>query len=319
MARRAFSLLEILVSMSILAILVIVLASLNTHTLNIWHQVSGRAETFQAARGAMDSIVRTLELATLNPYWDYDNRSNPTRYVRMSNLAMVCGPASDLLGGDFGPGSLIVFQAPLGRTATESRSRLQLLLNTVGFFVEYRDVHSGAPTSLGLGPRRRSCLMQMQTEAGDMSAFNDTNPGSPDNSWFNDPALIDRASILADNILLLIVRPLRREGSGTLDLATTGFQLDSRAGETSSTQPATSNQLPPLVEVALVAASEASVRKKSEADGYRIPAELLDARFQIPTRLDQDLSDLAGDLRNVGLEVRTFRQTIVLPNSRWSD
>lgn len=317
--RGAFSLLEILVAVAILGILVVALSALNNQTLNVWRQASGRAETFQAARAAMDTLVRTLEVATLNPYWDYDNRANPSRYVRMSNLAFVCGPAADLLGTSYGPGSAVFFQAPLGRTEVDARSQLQLLLNTVGFFIEYRNVHSHLPASLQLSPRRRSCLMQVQTFANEMGVFADTNSANPDNSWFDDSALLTRSTVLAENVLFLVVRPLRRSGSATVDLTAAEFRLDTRLGETEITQPSTSNQLPPLVEVALVAASESSVRRISETDGYRIPSTLLINRFENPANLDVDLESLTADLSRKGLDVRTFRQTFVLPNSRWSE
>ena len=111
---RAFTLVEILVSLGVLAILLLISAEVIGTVQTTWTSTNARVSQFREARTAFDIITRNLSQATLNTYLDYDNNyltaadpaaattTAPTRYERKSDLRFVCGPAGT--GGPSGNG-----------------------------------------------------------------------------------------------------------------------------------------------------------------------------------------------------------------------
>ena len=79
-----FTILELLVATAVLSLILVVMLSLITQTSSVWRSSSARIEAFQSARRGFENLTRSLEQATLNTYWDYDNPSNPTIYRRKS-------------------------------------------------------------------------------------------------------------------------------------------------------------------------------------------------------------------------------------------
>lgn len=309
----AFTILEMLVATVVLALLVSVLASVNNNTMQLFRRTNAQGEAFQSARLAFDLMIRQLNQATLNVYWDYDVPSAPTRYIRRSDLAFVTGRASDLLGANRGPGQALFFQAPLGRLNDPASRQMNLMLNTCGFYVEYGNANAGSPGFMGAPARNRYRLMQLQTSGENMQVFADRAA----DGWFLNRLPESRA--LAENIVLLVVRPLAPGPNNTrVDLASTGYTLDTRSGETADPQPVTSNQLPPLVSLTLVAVSEESMNRKDVTYGYRLSGSEL-SFFSAPADYDRDVGDFQEVLLRERLDYRLFNQQIALPNSKWSD
>lgn len=310
-----FTIIEMLVASVVLVLLVTLLASVNNHTMQLYKQTSAQGEAFQFARLAFDVMTRQLNQATLNVYWDYDDPIAPTRYVRKSDLAFVSGSTATLLGAtppstaeqNQWPGKAVFFQAPLGRLEDSSARQLNLMLNTCGFFVKFSDTNVGAPMTRPA--RNRYCLMQLQTSGEAMEVFGSTTSLLP-NNWFRKYA--GDARILSENIALLIIRPLDDEQK---DL---GYTVDTRDGDKLPVQPVTSNQLPPLLNLTLLAVSEASMIRTNPADGYRLSADCLKL-FSTPANYAIDLGTAEGELKDASVEYRVFSQTIALPSSRWSD
>ncbi len=85
----AFTIIELLVSMSIVMILLVVLFQMVGQTSSIWKYTNAKAEQFRGARTAFEAITRQLSQATLNTYWDYDRDAQQniksTKYVRNPN------------------------------------------------------------------------------------------------------------------------------------------------------------------------------------------------------------------------------------------
>jgi uncharacterized protein (TIGR02599 family) len=148
---QAFTLVELLVSTAILAILLLVVVSVLEQTQRSWRDARGRVTQFREARVAFDLISRTLQQATLNTYWDYfytstgsnqPNPSNPVEppkfYVRNSELHFIAGQTLDLVpnaDASLHPGHALFFQAPLGYSILYPN--LNNLLNGRGFYVEW--------------------------------------------------------------------------------------------------------------------------------------------------------------------------------------
>ena len=57
---RAFTLLELLVSVALLAFLMLMLAQITDSTSRAWQQGASRTETFQSARASLELLAREL-------------------------------------------------------------------------------------------------------------------------------------------------------------------------------------------------------------------------------------------------------------------
>jgi len=306
---HGFTLLEVLLSMTILLVLVVVLAVMNNESLALLRRSSSQAQMFQKARDSFELMNRQLSLATMNPYWDYDDPADPKRYLRKSWLAFVSGESRALLGKTRGPGQCVFFQAPLGRMEDGRMRELNLVLNTCGFYVEYGNANADAPAILNRPPRYRYRLMGVQTSAEEMGIYTSAPSG---NDWITGAAA--SARVLAENVLLLVIRPLDASGA---DLAGEGYQYDSRLDATEEPQPRSSNQLPPYLEVTLIAASEESIARLDSGGGWQIAEN--PGWFTRPDQYAEDLADFEKLLKADRVAYRVFRQTVALPNSKWSD
>ena len=78
--RLAFTLIEVLLSTAVLAVLVVLFASMVAQTSALWKRTTGKVEQFRQARNGFERMTSQLAQATLNTYWDYDNPTTPTKY-----------------------------------------------------------------------------------------------------------------------------------------------------------------------------------------------------------------------------------------------
>ena len=81
-----FTLVEVLVSAGIVVVLMVVLLGMTDQTQRLVRSTSAKVEQFQEARVAFEAMTRRLAQATLNTYWDYDNPTKPTKYIRSAEL-----------------------------------------------------------------------------------------------------------------------------------------------------------------------------------------------------------------------------------------
>lgn len=158
---RAFTLVELLVSMVVLSLLLVLLVQLTKATQQTWTYTVGKVEQFREAREAFEAITRRLSQATLNTYWDYgytagQSGSAPTSYIRQSELRFISGNTTALgLATDPAlnrPTHAIFFQAPLGLVGLPgqlvSYHGLDNLINTWGYCIEYGDDAATRPPFL---------------------------------------------------------------------------------------------------------------------------------------------------------------------------
>lgn len=342
---QAFTLLEMLVAMAVLALILTVVFRIIHGTTETWRSTTGKTEGFRGARTAFEAMTRTLSQATLNTYFDYVDASGayrnpaspsgftPVRYTRRSDLHFVAG--SDLLGGSGLPHPIthaVFFQAPLGYTnAGGSYPGMENLLNATGFYLYYGPdpTRPAYLSDANVPERNRFRLMQFLQPAEQLSIGSATVTGGSPNwnatTWFA-PALSPTGapvSQLAENVVALVILPKLPEA----DLATgassisTDYSYDSR----DRASPATFHQLPPLIQVAMVVIDEASAAKLGNAS---TPPDLgLDGLFHDPAKLQEDLSTLGRNLgaepgnsagNQIPLRYEIFQTEVALRGAKWS-
>jgi len=320
-----FTLIELLAATAIFAIIMVVIFGLTQQAGNAWRSSSSKIEAFQDARAAFDLITEKLSQATLNTYYDYADASGNTRtdvlastgstqsfvpssYRRFSDLHFISGKS--LIPSQVT--HAIFFQTPAGYSASSVYQQMDTLLNACGFYVTF-DKDSSRPgffSSIPSSPaeRYRYRLFEFIQPSEELSVF----ASGTGNAWFATPAASaypPRAQI-AENIIAMIVLPKSSDADGG-SLAP-GYEYDSRDKGSASTL----NQLPPLVEVILVAIDEASAKRF--ATGATPPDLGVSGLFTDPARLEADLGVLEAGLVAKHVNYRIFRTTVPLRGSKWS-
>lgn len=303
---------EILVATTVFSVLLVIVISVIGQTSTIWRRSSETIEAFQGARLGSDLIIRTLGQATLNTYLDYDDPSQPTRYLRQSDLHFKSGPAGvGGLPGTPGTGTALFFQAPLGFTRDSNNfGGLSAGLNVCGFYVQF-----GPPSDLPghvsqTGPYRYR-LMQMLVPVEDTAIFGDGSDG-----WFQN--FTSFSFPVADNVVALIAYP---EDPGDPALFSNVGDYDSRLNADQSPQPVSAHQLPPVMKVTLVTIDETSAaRLENGAVQPGIIQNALAGKFTNPARLDEDLDAFVNTLASadIGVNYRIFSTAVPIPEAKWT-
>lgn len=385
--RGGFTIVELMVSTAIVALVMVILLQLTDQMTATWQYTRSKAEQFREARNAFDTMTRRISQATLNTYWDYDDSSNPQSYVRASELRFICGPmqngAKPLDRGTRlrRPTHGIFFQAPFGLIAPtgsgpdwEQFKGLDEALNTCGYYVEVNGDDDLRPEFLAgryeIAPLRiRSRLMELMQPAGAMSLYRYTsgNPGelplikrNPGFSreWVKE--LLDQTSgsdsdasnfrgllahPLAENIIALIILPklpardveelpLTPEEKETA-LAPAYFYHSDETGAAEG-KPGklaaalnSKHQLPPIVQITMVAIDEASARQLDLRDITDDPLGIQNSEcfisagdFKEDLLYDQSsstgLDSLEKRLIDRRMNYRIFTQNVTIRGAKWS-
>ena len=337
---RGFTILELLTATAILAaILVMVFSALN-HSIGVWRQANAKIDAFQNARAVFEIMTSRLSQATLNTYWDYyDDGFQPFRlatngasfepkyYGRYSDLHFICGPAASLIP-TMPPGysalatQAVFFNVPTGLTTNAAYQSLPELLSACGFFVAFGgdDVTrpSIVPSSVNANYRWR--LMELTAPSESLAVF--ATPTGTD--WFTAPISDRQVRPIADNIIALVIWPRvapLNDPEGTQ--IAPGYSYDSRttAPWSDGRQPLQAHQLPPTVQVTMVAIDEASAIRLQ--DGSTPPAQIAAALAgcftgPVTTYADDIQKKLEPALVENQINYRVFTTTVALRESRWS-
>ena len=345
--RSGFTLVEVLVSLAVLAVLLTIIAQVLGQVQRVWSSANSRVAQFREARRAMDRIVSNLSQATMNTYLSYyytgganplvpgsmNVNTGPAGYVRYSELQFLCGPSQSLTGLSAGdsPGHAVFFQAPLGGSINAPGQgggefvNLPTALSACGYFVQFGDDASFRPPFLNQRnhpPRRRFRLMEYRPPIEANVIYPTPNdagaPGVPDPDWYNQIAQWARP--VAENIVYMVISPKVPAADTTGDprqIASDYTYNTSKNGVVLGQSP-TDYQLPPLVEVALVALDEISAQKFVDESGGGSPAwpgglfnNATDDSFRA------DLVRIEELLNDKKLNYRIFTTTIPLRNSKW--
>jgi uncharacterized protein (TIGR02599 family) len=354
-----FTFVELLASSTLIVLLMLVLVSMTDATTKTWQYTSRKIEQFQGARVGFESMTRRLSQATLNTYWDIETETTgsgatantvPKTYVRRSELRFISGPMSLFTEGDPRyPMHGTFFQAPLG--FVENRSKyggLTNLLNTWGYFVEVGEEGAPVPTPLlkEVKPKWRSRLKEFMEpserlgvykgEADPDTGFVVPMTGAADRSWFKAPLMAKTRPVrtLAENIVALILLPQLPAG----DLAAQngkvlapGYLYDSTA-EDPDEDVNPHHQLPPVVQVIMVAIDEESARRLDEKAPRSPDLGLgFGQLFQDPEMLLQgagagggggaaslgDLQRLEAVLVARKVNYRIFNSNVIIRGAKW--
>jgi uncharacterized protein (TIGR02599 family) len=374
---RGFTLVELMVSTTIISLLMVVLTTMVNQFSQTWRYASSKVASFQAARDGFESMTRKLSQATLNTYWDlyYVNiggRQAPKDFVRQSQLRFVCGPMSRLAPDKSRLTHGIFFQAPLGMVDDNaSLGPMDNLLNTWGYFIEEGDDTLMRPSFLnGRVPvRHRSRLMELMQPAEAMSVY-DLDPKGAQTplpgdqlSWFR-PALTANprpVRAIADNIVALIIWPKlanaeaearRDQGKSPLSpnylydsslltfksqrygSAISPVYLNEGAKLVTASDPQEAadinpkNQLPPIVQVTMVAVDEPSAARTEDGgvkDGIQ---KLTQGLFEIAcppgtrsngeTQYNKDVKEMEQRMVNAKMTYRIFQTNVLIRGAKWS-
>lgn len=376
--RRAFTLVELLVSMVVLTLLLVLFEQLTTSAQKTMSGATVRLEQFRGARQAFEAITRRLGQASLNTYWDYARAGAsgvPTGYIRQSELRFISGSTAALGIAPtdhplLRPTHAIFFQAPLGLvTNAGDYHGLANLLNTWGYCIEYGDDSQTRPgflNALNQPPplRYRFRLVELQEPSDSFSLYQREaewaarSPNVPytDRDWFSAPlGNIPKATdtnpparpvhALAENVVALIVLPKltkadQKNAAGDplyddsslspyyLYDSTSTSNYSQSSPNTSPPNPDTpdarvelnpKNQLPPIIQVTMVAVDEASfLRYQTSRPDQTLPLDVGFASNATSVNYAADLQSLQNTLQRNRLNYRVFTTNVSLKSAKWS-
>jgi uncharacterized protein (TIGR02599 family) len=315
--RRAFTLLELLVTLAVLALILVGLMTV----LNIADQCfrSAAQDPFADAAEAFDSVCDRISQATLAGYQDYVDANGafrpagsttfvPDHVTRRSDLAFVTAPCGDLLAATFphASGDAIFFVAPAGITQTCSHQGVGSLLNALGYFVAFGNT-SGTPDFV-TASRWRWRLEQVAQPSESLGIY---QPGTA-TAWAS--AAAGGAAPLADDVILLVTLP-ERPATSTFGPVSTDFRYDSRDTASGVTR----DQLPARVQVVLAAIDEASAARLAVQNGTQPPPLVPSGLFQSAAQLDNDVLSLEAALTQQKITHRIFRRDVALVAAAWTE
>jgi len=328
-SRAAFTILELLVSIAIFsAILVSVMSAVNQISA-MWRSTSDKIEAFQDARAAFDLLTRNLSQATLNTYVGYDDDVAPKRYLRKSELQLICKPAGTDFPGTVGTGEAVFFQAPASRTKnTTAYGGMEGLLNGCGYYIEYDpyrndsddpDTPDFIQAKAGHQRLHRYRLMQLLIPTEENKIY------STPTQWYEGHSL--DAHVIASNIIALIIRPQDPAATTTEVVGvdppdlTGDYSYDSTADGNQSPQPITANQLPPVIQVTMIAITESSaIRLGNSSTPPNTITNALAGRFSNTAHYADDLEAVEKALSSAvpRIDYRVFSSAVPIRESRWS-
>ncbi len=352
-----FTLVEVLVAISILAVMVAIIAVIGNSTNQVFTQSSRRIEEFQGARNAFEVMTRTISQATLNTYYTVNYAGSvPTSYGRTSDLEIASGSinttglspwGTTAMTGTTPPSQIthaIFFAAPLGYTATTEASApsyvgLDNLLNVCGFYIQYSQSLS-APTFLPATNASeiayRFRLMEVLPPTENFPIYNYTSASTPPNAWIKGmwsmawPTKTTAGCVhqIASNIIALVISP--EDPAQVSPISPTviapNYDYDSWPNSLVTSQasmtPSPLYQLPPVLHIAMVAIDEKSAVQMGNPT---IPPTTLGQYpsgpglpFTVAANFETDLAALQKTLAAKHINSRVFETRIALRESKWS-
>jgi uncharacterized protein (TIGR02599 family) len=352
--RSAFTILEVLVASVVLALILLVMLGVFDSVRNIHRRSMAQIKAFREGRQAVDVISTTLSQATLNSYLDYVDASGryrfraggnadlfvPASYKRTSELRFRSGNLPEVSTGGR-PAHAVFFQAPLGLVGSGSAyTGLENLINSLGFFIEFGDDTAERPDFFANLPNQpppayRYRLMQAIQPSETLTLYNDTaaNPALKSSDpnglrWLTD-TLGSVQRVVAENIIALVVLPKlgaadQKQGGYSDGALAPNYLYDSTVGR-SDPMLNPSSQLPPVIEITLVAVDEKSyARFQGNATTPRdlglapLFQTVGDTMNSANPGYARDLKTLADTLTQNNIDYRIFKVSVPIRSARWS-
>lgn len=244
----------------------------------------------------------------------------------------------------------VFFQAPRGisEPGVSQLAGLLSMLNTWGYFVEFGPDSALRPnipglvdgTRVPLKYRFRLCEMIQPANQLTIYSFTSGHPEYAENTWFT-PSLSTAPRplhVVADNVVALVLIPkLTPQEDPTGAALAPGYSYSSgttgQAAQLSGTAAAavnSKNQLPPVIQVTMVAADEASYGRLQamQPGGNTMPTSLgLATLFQNVGDITnsgnpgyaKDLQTLQNNLQASHVNYRVFTTNVRIKGARWSE
>ena len=377
---KGFSLIEMMTSVAVLAILLTIVFQMLDGMEMTYRKTRQKVNEFRDANAGFEQITRRLSQSTLNTYWGYEYQLKSvgeftvpfaTKLIRQCELHFVTGPADTLFGNNKPKGvgarssHAMFFVTPAG-VASEQEDRtsdqlrfggLKGLLNAWGYYVQYsadevpkflhalenapkaklryRLMEYRQPTEylqIYKIPLRDKTKIKTQDQ---IYAWFREGPYGVNSEWNTAPIegmqdAIRTTRIVADNIIAMIVRPREAKGTGAataaaLDIAK-DYLYDTRRwqwGGSNTVATRTQHQLPPIVDVTLVAVDELSFQKfldkqnltDPEKDPGLVPADL----FRNVDNVAKDYATLITNLKKHDISYRVYTRSIRIRESKWAN
>lgn len=325
--------------MAVLIMLLALVVSVMNSVSNLIRRSTASIDALASARSGFDLLNRTAAQATLNTYWDYDDPLAPSMYLRASDLQFLTQQNTQ----NAGYGQEMYFVAPETYSARSDLQSSSGLMNGCSFFVQYGGNTQFRP-SLLTGQRYRYRLMFGFQPTESLSVFNRPTQNSGETaaayrarlqtywntkSWIstlsNGGASINSSvAPIADNVIALIVWPRRSSTEDSTGTAlSTDYQYDSQKNAftlSSGRQTTTAAQLPPVLQITMVAISEAAAQRldTGSATPPAVIETALQNKFTDVTKYQTDLDDLTTQLANNHIEFKIFTTSVPLRESKWS-
>jgi uncharacterized protein (TIGR02599 family) len=332
-ARSAFTLVEVLVSMVILAMMMLIITSVIGQAQKSWRAASSRVTQFREARQAFDTVTRNLRQATINSYRDYyygggthapSTMLEPPAGIKVwAELGIKFDRASQMVNGVGGavnlPGHAVMFQAPLGKTAQALYDPLKNLLCARGYFVMFGSDSDYLPRKLAarLQPRYRYRLMEYQPNTENNSVYGPTLGEWTSIDYSKEQNVIHP---VAENVVVMALGATfvttQTNSNSTPDLASDStnqieFKYDSYVEGGGL---GTAYRLPRSVQVVMVAIDEESASRMAQQMGNAAPnfAGAAGASFTNPTSLKDDLEKLTRYMQEKRMNYRVFSSSVLI-------
>lgn len=312
-----FTLIELMVTMALLTVIGLVLISTIDSTSQIWKRTRGKVETFREARAAFETLTSRLKQATVNTYWSYDDPNDPDQYERESELHFLTGQAEDLIGSPSSqtPTQAIFFQAPAGYSVVHKG--LENLLNSIGYYTEFGTDDTFRPPFVTSPQKYRYRLMEFIQPSEEFDVY-DVYKDKPDLTsvaWFQ-PVLAANRRPLAENVVALVLRVRRAaEEDPTGTAISSDYTYDSRDKDNVDTH----HQLPPIVDVTMVAIDEKSAARLASGSTPPLSGVINPSLFTDMTDYEADLAKLSAELQKKDINYRIFEASIPLREAKWSE
>ncbi len=296
-----FTLLEMLVSLAVLAVILLALSGVVEMTRRAYRSTMGKIDSFESARAAFDHLSRALASATLMSHLGYDDPKFPGAYERKSDLHFFSAPQKSL--GLHGTGAesthAVFFQATLGSPGGQALADTGALLLATGFFIAYgNDPLLPHPLENKVENRRRYRLFQYLPPKEDMTVYDKTLTTSDGvlvsdgnfkgGDWFLADVVDGRfCHPLADNVVFLGILPV-------FDGLAPNYEWNSR----DKGNAATHHRLPHSLRIVLAVIDEAGAA--------RLPASET-APPIVPAGLFEDASEYEGDIGKLETALTDFK------------
>ena len=199
---------------------------------------------------------------------------------------------------------------------------MESMVNTWGYFIEFGSDSVLRPdpvNTAGVPQKYRFRLYEMMEPSESLSLYNYTGNSTASKTytgktWFTDALNKPNRSsrVLAENIVALIFRPLDPSNASL----TTNYTYDTAGDGAIATQTATEHQLPPYIEVTMVAIDEVSARRLE--NGSAPPDLGLTGLFQSTSSYDTNLETLRTSLADKKINYRIFTANVSIQGAKWS-